>query len=186
MTDIVAGDTLSQAVSVAGYPASAGWTLKYRLTPRFSTPSQSPIVLTGAASGDLYLVQEVAANSANWKAGAYTWAAWVEKAGERYTVSPNWPSGSEIAILADPAQTAQGFDGRSHARKVLEAIEAVLERRATLDQEEYAINGRSLKRTPLPELLRLRQQYAAEVASEDAGALLSAGLGGGRKVQVRL
>jgi len=69
---------------------------------------------------------------------------------------------------------------------VLDAIEAVIENRATLDQESYQIGGRSLKRMPIADLMRLRQLYRAEVAGEEAAAKLAAGLGTARKVQVRL
>ena len=58
------------------------------------------------------------------------------------------------------------LDDRTHAKKVLEAIEAVLENRAGKDQEEYSIAGRSLKRTPLDELYALRSKYRAEVFAE--------------------
>jgi hypothetical protein len=42
----VAGDTLDMQVTVPDYPSTDGWTLKYRLTPRFSTPTQAPIDIT--------------------------------------------------------------------------------------------------------------------------------------------
>jgi hypothetical protein len=55
-----------------------------------------------------------------------------------------------------------------------------------MDQMEYTIGGRSLKRIPVADLLTFRQRYASEVAAEDIKAKLAAGLGSGRKLQIRL
>ena len=61
----------------------------------------------------------------------------------------------------------------------------MIENRATMDQQEYAIGGRSLKRTPMADLLRLRSVYRTEVKNEIAAERLAAGLPAGGKVQVR-
>ena len=53
-------------------------------------------------------------------------------------------------------------------QKVLDAIEAVLENRATLEQEQYQINNRSLKRRSSGELLKLRDHYRAELSRMNA------------------
>lgn len=175
---LTAGDTLDFTTSVPDYPASAGWTLKYRLAPR---SAGTAIDLTAAANGDDFDVTATSTTTASWATGWYTWTAFVEKAGERYTVGRG-----QLEIRAASSTLAAATDGRGHARKVLDAIEAVLENRATLDQESYAINGRSLKRMPIEELLKLRQVYRAEVLGEEAAERLDAGLGMARKVQVRL
>ena len=163
---MIAGDTLDFTVSVADYPATDGWTLKYRLTPRFSSPTQTPIDLTATtnADGSSYDVQASPTTTAGWKAGFYTWARWIEKAGARQTLDES----GQLEIKDDPSATAQGFDSRTHARIVLDAIEAVLEGRASKDQEEYTIGSRSLKRTPLKELREMRATYRAMVTTEEA------------------
>src|SRR5690606_10716299 len=73
-----------------------------------------------------------------------------------------------VRITPDLAQAAAGFDGRSQNRIALDAIDAVLARRATLDQERYRINNRELYRTPIEDLIRLRSYYATLVAREEA------------------
>ena len=90
----------------------------------------------------------------------------------------------KVSVLADVSLLADGHDARSHAERVLDAIEATIEGRATSDQESYAIAGRSLSRTPLGELVRLRSQYRAEVAREKAAAKGRTSLG--RQVLVRM
>lgn len=175
---IYAGDTLEFTTSLSDYPASDGWTLKHRLAPR---SAGTELDITSTADGDDHLTSVAAATTINWATGWYTVTTYVEKATERYTIERG-----QTEILAASTTLADGTDNRTHARKVLDAIEAVLEGRASLDQQEYAINGRSLKRTPIGDLMRLRQLYRAEVAGEDAAANLAAGLGTARKVQVRL
>lgn len=171
---LTAGDTLDFTTSVPEYPSSAGWTLKYRLAPRVAGTA---IDLTASAESDGYRVQVAAASTIGWAAGFYTWTAYVEKAAERYTVGRG-----QLEIRAASTTLAAGSDGRTHARKVLDAIESVIEGRATLDQQEYAIAGRSLKRMAIDELMRFRRIYQSEVKAEE----LAAGIGTARTLQVRL
>lgn len=173
---IIAGDTIDFTTSVADYPAGDGYTLTYKLVPRVSG---SVISFSASASGDDYRVQVGSATTATWAAGDYTWAAYVTKAGARYTVDQGL-----LTIKPDPA-TASAWDGRTHARKVLEAVEAVLQGRASIDQQEFQIGGRMLKRMPIDDLLKLRANALQEVAREDAEAKLAAGLGVARRIQVR-
>lgn len=174
---LTAGDTLDFTTSVPDYLASAGWTLKYRLAPR---GSGSAIDIVAAASGDDYVVQVAASTTGSWAAGFYAWAAYVEKSGERYTVGDG-----ELQIRVASSTLAAGTDKRSHARKVLDAINAVIEGRASKDQQEYTIGSRSLKRTPIEDLLVLRDKYRQEVANEAAAESVAAGLGNPRRAGVR-
>jgi hypothetical protein len=47
---------------------------------------------------------------------------------------------------------------------------AVIEGRATRDQERYRINNRELQRTPISDLIRLRDRYREEARRERAAA----------------
>jgi hypothetical protein len=51
---------------------------------------------------------------------------------------------------------------------VLDAIEAVIENRATLDQQEYTIGSRHLKRMTAAELIEFRDKYRGLVAAGGA------------------
>ena len=173
------GDTWKWTKSLADYPASESWTLKYRFKN-----AAGGFEITASAAGDDYSVTVAAATTAGYAAGAYSWMAWVEGGtSEKYTVdtgtctiNPDYRSGTATAA----------FDDRTHARVVLDAIEAVLESRASKDQEAYEIAGRSLKRTPIADLLKLRQHYKAEVASQVAAEAIANGLGTGRRIQFRI
>lgn len=70
-----------------------------------------------------------------------------------------------VEVLPDPTQ-APDRELTTHAERTLAAIEAVLENRASKDQQSYSIAGRSITRIPITELLELRKQYKAEVQSQ--------------------
>lgn len=173
---LIVGDTLDFLTTVLSYPPADGWTLKYRLVPRVSG---TPIAITAATEGDHYRVQVGPTTTAAWLAGEYSWSSWVEKSGARVTVDDG-----TITLLPDPA-IVTARDSRTHAAKVLDAIRAVIENRASLDQEEYTIGGRSLRRTPLSELRVLEQRYASRVANEEAAEALADGTAVARTVRVR-
>lgn len=172
-SSVNAGDTWRWTRSLADYPASAGWALSYTLIN-----ASAKITISAAASGDDHAVTVAAATTATYAAGTYDWRARVSKAGEVYTVG-------EGRITVRNAYAASTFDARSHARKTLDAIEAVIEGRASSSTAEYQIAGRQLKYIPVPDLLALRDKYRAEVKREDAIAAVAAGLPDSRRVFVR-
>lgn len=175
---LIAGDSLVFTTSVPDYLPTAGYALTYRLVRRDA--AGTAITFSATVSGDLFAVNVPPATTATWTPGTYTWAAYAAKAGERYTVAQG-----ELVIEADPATITAPYDNRSHARKVLDAIQAVLENRASADQQQVSIAGRTLVRTPIADLLKLRAVYTAEVRAEEAATRAAAGLGAGGRVLVR-
>jgi hypothetical protein len=171
------GDTWKWTKSLADYPATS-WTLKYR----FKTAAGG-FEVTASASGSDHAITVAATTTAALAAGDYGWLAWVESGAEKYTVGAG-----TVELLPDyrAADATAGLDDRSHARKMLDALEAWLESRDPA-VAEYEIAGRRMKYVPLPELVRLRQRYATEVANEVAAAKIAAGLGtSGRRIQFRV
>jgi hypothetical protein len=71
----------------------------------------------------------------------------------------------KITVNPDPTALATGTAVDSHESRTLAAIEAVIENRATMDQMSYQINGRSLQRTPIADLLKLRDYYKSAMQS---------------------
>ena len=61
---------------------------------------------------------------------------------------------------------ASTTDPRSHARIMVEKIESVLEGRADGDVSSYSINGRSLTKLTIAELMEWRDRYKAEYLRE--------------------
>ena len=168
-----AGDTWRWTRTLAGYPASAGWALSYTLIN-----AAAKITINATASGADHAVTVAAGTTAAYAAGTYDWRARVSRSGEVYTVG-------EGRLTVRNAYAAATFDARSHARKTLDAIEAVIENRASSAVAEYQIAGRQLKNIPVSDLLSLRDKYRAEVKREEAATAVAAGLPDSRRVYVR-
>jgi hypothetical protein len=152
---IRAGDFLTWLKSLSEYPANAGWSLSYTLIN-----DSTKITINAAASGADHLVSVLAATSANYASGLYSWMARVTKATEIYTIA----SGS-IEILPNLAALTI-FDGRSHARIMVQAIEAAIQGRASSTQLEYEINGRRVRNMDPGDLIKWLSFYRAELAKE--------------------
>lgn len=122
---LYAGDTLEFTTTVADYPPSDGWTLRYRFVPRFASPSQAPVEFDAAVVGDDYTVLQGPDTTAGWAPGAYGWFRWVYKSGARVTLD-DLDSRGQLEILQNPATALQGFDNRTPAQKGLDDARAAL------------------------------------------------------------
>lgn len=166
----VAGDTLVFEHDDPTYSVD-DWTLDYvslKLSAGFSFT-----VTTG--NGYTFSASVKASDTISWVAGTYRWLAQVShnSNGERHTVAEGtWDVIADYATLV-----SSGFDSRSHVKKVLDAIEAVIEGRATQDQMSYSIGNRSLARTPIPDLIVLRDKYRINYANEQKAERIALGLG---------
>lgn len=164
---IVAGDTAKWLKTLADYPASAGWALVYTLIN-----ADHKIVITSTAQEDDHLVNESAATTAVWHAGAYDWRAQATKAGEVYTV------GSGRISIAPSFDAVNKLDSRTPSRVMLDAVEAVMLKTASTNVQEYEIAGRRLKHYSMGELLLLRDRLKGEVKREEAARQAANGTGG--------
>jgi len=168
---IAAGATLDLRVTLTAYPAP-DWSLALILR------GPQAIDIAATADGASHRIQADAATSADWMPGKYWFALRATRGGDVVQVDEG-----DLQITPDLAAVSEPFDGRTHAERVLAAIEAVIEGRATIDQQSYQINNRQLSRTPIPDLLKLRNEYRAEVRqqrlAERGQSLL------GRQIKVR-
>lgn len=149
------------------YPP-ADYTLKYSL--RLENGGSTEIEITATASGSDFLIEVASATTAGKTAGRYRWQAYITRNSDsqRLTVDVGVV---ELLANRDSATT----DPRSHARKMLDAIETALEAFATYSTvKSYTIttgNGsRQVTRNDIPELTTLRNRYRAEVAAEERRA----------------
>ena len=157
---IVAGDRLiwKRTDLNVDYDNSA-FTLKY--SARLEGTGSTEIEITASASGDDYLVEVASATTANYAAGTYRWQMYITRNSDaqRLTLdSGTW----QVVANRDAATT----DPRSHARIMVEKIESIIEGRAAADVASYSINGRSLTKIAIPELLSWRDRYRAEYLRE--------------------
>ena len=178
---LVAGDTLKFSVTLADYPASAGWVLHYRLTP---ATTGTAITFDAAADGDAQAVNVPATTTQSWPAGVYTCGAWVTNAaGERYSISSE---GGQVTIQPDPANLQVGTDTRSQAQQALDAIRAKLLGKATDAVESYTIAGRQLRYYTPEQLLQLEKFWSAQVEKENVAAGIASATGGAKRILVRM
>jgi hypothetical protein len=169
-TSLRAGDTWAWTRTLADYPASA-WTLTYYFR---NATAKFDVVAT--ASGDSYAVT-VAKASSGKTPGWYDWTAFVESATERHQVNAG-----RVQILPNVAADVVN-DGRTFARRMLDAIEAILEGRATssdIDRVSVGMEDRSHVQKP-ELLLPLRDRYRVEVRREE----MAQRAGSGSRILVR-
>ena len=175
--ELVAGDRwVWKRIDLTSY--GSGYTLTYELT---AEGGSTPVTLTATLSGSDYIIEVSAATTAAYTAGTYRWVALItrDSDSERYRIGYG-----SVVVKPDPATSEA--DPRSHAKKALDAIEAVLEKRASQDQQAYTINGRSLERIPHKHLRELRDYYAAEVRREEKAEAIRQGKNAGNQIKVRM
>lgn len=174
---IIAGDSISWTRALPDYPASGGWVLNYALR------GPQAIDLATVASGDDHLAEIASAASAAYVPGSYAMQGYVVKAAERITVYS-----SPITISADLVQQGPGYDGRTQNRRILDALNAAIEGRASRTDLEYTINSGSSSRTvkslTVTQLLAARDRYTLMVWREQHPGQLAPQIritvGGGR------
>ena len=177
-TRLTAGDTWEWSrtdLALSRFPAPT-WALSYALRG----PSQ--INITATPSDQAFTVTVPAETSAVYKAGDYEWAAYVTNSttSERYQVATG-----HLTIAPNLAGDLPTFDGRSYAKRMLDAIEATILGRATEDANELAINGKKIVRMTPAELITLRDKFRFEYANERKAERIRKGLSSGNRVLVR-
>jgi hypothetical protein len=176
---IIAGTTVQWTKTLSDYPASE-WTLKYAIR------GIQAINITAEADGDDYAVTINAADTEIWQAGNYWWYSFVEKGSgptfERYQVAEG-----RLAIKTDPEALEPDYDGRSHAKIMLDAIEATLQGKATYSQLDLltkSLGDKNIQRNP-ELLMKWRTYYRAEYQNELNKDAASLGTATDGKVRVR-
>ena len=157
-TEIRAGDTVQWRRTLPDYLAGDGWSLRYALVS-----ASAAYNATAASDGDDHLLTVAATTTAGWAPGRYALTEYVVKGAERFTLAT-----TQLQVLPDLAAASSGLDTRTHARKVLDAIEAGLESKAPV-AGMLEIAGRRIQHYPLGDLLALRDRYRAEVRREAGG-----------------
>jgi len=177
---LVVGDTINFPTFVADYLPADGWVLHFRLIPR---TAGSPIDITTTQDADdatQHRAQVGAATTAQWTAGEYSWASWVELGAEKYSVS------SGVITLTPDPRVVSTLDSRSQARTALDNVRAVIAGTASANVLSYTIAGRQLQRYSITELLTLESKLKADVQREENCAAMASGQPSRRKTYVRL
>ena len=170
-TDAAARDNLGNAIT------SVDWTLTYILR------GTSSLTVTADANGPGWKTSLTAAQSKALTPGVYYWQASVTNGEQRITLGQG-----TTKIVADLAYTTNpaAYDGRTEAEKALDAIDAEISARLTGGTaEEYTIGNRSLKKTPMRDLVELQSRYKTIVTRERQAQKIAQGLGNPRAMFVR-
>lgn len=155
--------------------SAVDWTLSYHLR------GKKKIDFTATAEGTGFSISVPAATTAGWLPGDYYWQAVVTSGTEKHTVGTG-----KITVLQNlAAVTDENFDGRTDTRKAFDAIEAVLKKTASRQQEEYQIDGVQVKDKPIAELLVLRDHYKSLIDQEASAEHIESGRPGKKKILFR-
>lgn len=155
-SSISAGLTFDRPATLTAYTAP-----EWQLSAVLRGPGA--IDLTAEANGTAHRFLVSAAVTAEWTPGTYWYSIRATREGDVVEVEEG-----QIAVKPNLAAVEGTHDGRNHVQRVLESIEAVLEKRASIDQERYKINNRELWRTPIADLLVLRDRYRSELRRMNA------------------
>lgn len=136
--------------------------------------------ITATEADSTYYIEVGSSTTASYETGDYIWEAYITRSADSERIMVD---SGRTEITTNLANT--NADLRSHAKKVVDAIEAVLENRSTMDQSSMSIAGRSLSRTPLPDLLELRDRYKAEYLKEIKLARIRNKQGSGNTIKVK-
>ena len=154
----------------ADYPLSE-YSLKYKFY-LIDGSTASNFTLDATESDGEYLISTSSTTSQT--AGDYRWEEIVVRT-----------SDSAEKILSNGFSTVFDNAVRSYAKTILDAIEAVISNRATMDQQSMSIAGRSLSRMSVDELMTFRNQFKQEYLQEVKAARNKNGQASGNTIKVR-
>jgi hypothetical protein len=157
---IVAGDTLAFTRTFADYLSSDGWLLKYTF---ISGAAVSGFDATAQPDGS-FLVNVEGSVTVDWPVGQFKLVEYVVKDTQRFTLNSE-----PFTVVANLAGSATPIETRSHARKMLDLIEAYFEKKLP-NAHTVMLDGLRIDSHPIPDLIALRDKYAIMVQREELRA----------------
>ena len=164
-------DDLSEDYPVASYSLSYEFNL-------IDGSTASNFTLEATESNDTYIIE--ASSTSSYTKGNYNWVSYITRTSDSARVKLEE---GFVEIQDNYATTSASV--RSHAKIVLDSIEAVIENRANIDQSSMSIAGRSLSRMSVDELLTFRARYKAEYLKEVKQLRIKNKRGSGNTPKVR-
>lgn len=177
---IVSGDSTSWlddgSSDNLGNPIAPGdWSLSYALR------GPGSLNLNATVEGSQWKTSITTTQSAALDPGVYYWQAFATKASERVTLGSG-----QLTIEKNVFGESDPFDGRSQAKKDLDAVQSAM--RAIIAGgaiEEYTIGNRSLRKMAMGDLIMLESRLKAEVVREKKAEMIKNGLGNPSNLFVR-
>ena len=131
--------------------------LKYVM--RLAGSGATEVEITASASGTEYLVEVVSATTAAYSVGRYYYQGYITRTADsqRITVADG-----EILVIAD--RDISTSDPITVLRQRLDNLQTAVASLSTKVGSSYSIAGRSFAYTDLAELIRMRNETAAEIS----------------------
>lgn len=175
-SQLVAGDTWRWTRDLADYPAGT-WTLTY-----YFQNANASFEIVASALGSLHSINQAASATADLKPGRYQVTARASSGGIVETIAVE---AGPLEVLPNPASTGNR-DGRSPARRIADALLALIEERATTDQQSVVVSQYSTSRMSKAELRIEWERWNATAKAEERKAARLAGREvGSNRLQVR-
>lgn len=177
---VVVGDFIQWKRSdlVQDYPVA---THSATYVARITGGGANEIQITATESNpSYYLFTATSATSSSFVPGLYHWQLEVTEtaSGNRIVVGTGM-------FRALPDLDVNNSDPRSHAEIMLDKIQTILEGRADSDVSSYSIQGRSLAKMSISDLLEWRNYYRREVMKEKRDSDIQNGRKTSSTVKVR-
>lgn len=176
---VYAGDSILFSIGVDNYSAADGWAITFDFRGKEKTAISFTSTQDSANSAN-HFVSLTPTTTAAWIPGDYRGVGRATNGTQKFTV---WTGA--LTVNAELNTQTDNFDTRSHARKCLDAIEAVMEGKATRDVLNTTIAGQSISRLTPDQLITFRSYYRAEVAAEEAEEAIANGRSGGNQILAR-
>ena len=158
--------------------SNSSYTLSYRA--RLESSGSTTFSITATASGDDYKIELASTTTASYTAGRYHWSAFITRDSDSERIQLD--SGT-FDVKANKATSTA--DPRTHIKKVLDSIESVIEGRASKDQESLSVEGMTLSRTPIEDLLVLHSKYKGMYVREQRAERMRNGKNHSAKIFTR-
>ena len=156
----VSGETVAWTKSLDDYLPSASWVLTYVFV---KDGEQQKITATDNGDGDhLATITKVISDA--FVPGIYQWQAHVDNTTDHHMVDSG-----RVEIKPNFLDKESGFENR-----------------ATQDQQSYTLQGTTLTRMPVVDLIKFRGIYRNELKAEKTAENIKNGLGSSRTIKVRL
>lgn len=164
---------------VTDYP-TADYTLTYSF--RLLSSAATEIALDNTyitESSTAYTIEVPSAVTAAYTKGDYSYQEYITNASsQRIVISTGF-------VTVESNLDADSADPRSHSRIVFDALEAMLESRATIDQSSMSIAGRSLNRMTPEQIRDWYEYYRHKVNLEIKKDRISKGQATGTTIKTR-
>jgi hypothetical protein len=152
--EVTLGEWLEFDLKFDGYDSST-----YTLTYTFVGNGKNfAIICTSNDDGSYHFESEVYEDAG---VDEYQYQGVAELDGKRFFIDSG-----RVTTIPNFASLRNGKDNRSHVKKTLDALEAMIEGKANSDQIYYMIEGRALSRIPPSELMDWYLKYKALYAQE--------------------